>query len=208
MDSRDKVRAIIDQISILTQAEKDIIVEETIIEAFKKGTILLRQGQVPNQCFMVVEGCVREYTIRNGVEKTTGFFTEGDKITPHAYDDNGQPSDHFLECLEDCIITISNRAYERRLLELLPRLAEVMPAFALEELKKAKSEWTQFVTSSPEERYNHLMETRPSLFNRVAHHQIASYLGMQPQSLSRIRKRIFNKQTQASNGSQVVSDHS
>jgi len=87
------------------------------------------------------------------------------------------------------------------LLELLPRLMQVMPAFAMEELKKAKAEWTKFVTSSPEERYVHLMETRPSLFNRVAHHQIASYLGMKPQSMSRIRKRVFDKEKHNSNGS-------
>ncbi|MEO9871775.1 Crp/Fnr family transcriptional regulator [Ekhidna sp.] len=201
MDIRDKVRAFINQITILTQEEKNVIVEETIIEEPEKGTILLRQGQVPKRCFTVLEGCVREYTITNGEEKTTGFFIEGDKITPHTYDGTGDPSNHFLECLEDCVLTISDKNFEKRLLELLPRIVEVMPAFALEELKRAKAEWTKFVTSSPEERYMHLMETCPSLFNRVAHHQIASYLGMQPQSLSRIRKRVFHKEKRNSNGS-------
>ena len=205
MNAREKVRALINEISYLTPKEKDVMVEETIIEEYEKGAILLRQGQVPTKCFMVVEGCVREYTLRNGEEKTTGFFTEGDKITPHTYSEDGDPSEHFLECLEDSVITTSDRNFEKRLLKLLPRLAEVMPEFVVEELKKAKSEWTRFVTSSPEERYVHLMETRPSLFNRVAHHQIASYLGMQPQSLSRIRKRVFHKET---NGSSLSSPHS
>ncbi len=208
MNSREKVRAIINQIQVFTQAEKDLIVEETIIEEFKKGAILLRQGQIPKRCFMVVEGCVREYTISNGEDKTTGFFTEGDKITPHTYDGKAEPSTHYLECLEGCVLTISDKSYEKRLLKLLPRIVEVAPVFALEELKKAKAEWTKFVTSSPEERYIHLMETRPSLFNRVAHHQIASYLGMQPQSLSRIRKRVFHKETRASNGISAASNHS
>jgi len=49
MDSREKVRAFIDQISVLTHEEKNIIVEETIIEESSKGTILLRQGQVPTR---------------------------------------------------------------------------------------------------------------------------------------------------------------
>ncbi len=199
MDIREKVRAFIDQITILSQDEKNVIVDETIIEEPAKGTVLLRQGQVPTRCFTVIEGCVREYTITNGEERTTGFFIEGDKITPHAYDGNGEPSEHYLECLEDCIITVSNKEFERRLLALLPRLVDTMPSFAIEELKKAKSEWTKFVTSSPEERYTHLMNTRPSLFHRVAHHQIASYLGMQPQSMSRIRKRVFEKEKQQSN---------
>ncbi len=198
MDSREKVRAFIQQIPILKQEEKDIIVRETIIEEFKKGTVLLHQGQVPTKCYTVIEGCVREFTINEKEEKTTGFFIEGDKITPHAYDGKGEPSNHTLECLEPSIITISNRSFEKRLLSLMPRLMEVMPHFAMEELKKAKTEWTQFITASPEDRYLHLMESKPSLFNRVAHHQIASYLGMQPQSLSRIRKRVFEKQTSKS----------
>ena len=201
MNSREKVRAFIDRINVLTQKEKNIIVEETIIEEYKKGSILLRQGQIPKRCFTVMVGCVREYTITNGEEKTTGFFIEGDKITPHTYDGSGEPSKHFLECLEDCVLTISDKNFEKRLIELIPRIVEVMPEFVLEELKKAKTEWTKFVTSSPEERYMHLMETRPSLFNRVAHHQIASYLGMQPQSMSRIRRRVFDKEMKKSNGS-------
>ncbi|MEM9327791.1 MAG: Crp/Fnr family transcriptional regulator [Bacteroidota bacterium] len=201
MSSREKVRALINQIPHLTQHEKNIIVDETIIEEYERGTILLQQGQVPTRCFMVVEGCVREYTIIHGEEKTTGFFIEGDKITPHAYDQSNEPSSHFLECLEDSVITLSDRSFEKLLLRLLPRLAEVMPEFALEELKRAKAEWTNFVTSSPEERYVHLMKTRPSLFHRVAHHQIASFLGMKPQSLSRIRKRVFEKEHVPTNGS-------
>ena len=194
--------------NVLTQEERNTIVDETIIEEHEKGSILLRQGQVPYRCFMVVEGCIREYTIQSGEEKTTGFFTEGDKITPHSYDENGTPSEHFLECLEDCIVTISDRKFEQRLITLLPRLLKVMPAFAMEELKKAKSDWTKFVSSSPEQRYVHLMETKPSLFNRVAHHQIASYLGMQPQSLSRIRKRVFEKENRDSNGSSKTTNYS
>ena len=63
----------------------------------------------------------------------------------------------------------------------------------IEKINDAKDEWSQFITSSPEERYLNLLETKPSLLNRVPQHQIASYLGMKPQSLSRIRKRLMNK---------------
>jgi CRP-like cAMP-binding protein len=50
-----------------------------------------------------------------------------------------------------------------------------------------------FITSSPEERYRKLLTDRPDLLGRVPQHQIASYLGVTPESLSRIRKRIFAK---------------
>ena len=57
----------------------------------------------------------------------------------------------------------------------------------------AQEELASFITSSPEERYMNLLENRSDLLNRVPQHQIASYLGMKPESLSRIRKRIVSK---------------
>jgi hypothetical protein len=58
---------------------------------------------------------------------------------------------------------------------------------------KAQEEHSLFIISSPEERYLNLLENRPKLLNRVPQHQIASYLVIKPESLSRIRKRIVSK---------------
>ncbi len=118
--------------------------------------------------------------------------TEGDTFTPNSSDGKGLPSNHYWECLEDCVLTISNQSFEKELRAALPRLDAVFQQIAIEKLNIAKAEWSHFISSSPEERYVHLLETKPSLFNRVPHHQIASFLGMKPQSLSRIRKRISN----------------
>ena len=99
--------------------------------------------------------------------------------------------------MEDCVLTISNKTFENELRSALPRLDAVFNQIALEKLQSAKTEWSDFISSSPEERYLHLLETKPALFNRIPHHQIASYLGMKPQSLSRIRKRILDNQSKS-----------
>ena len=192
MELKQKIRAIVSSANILNENEIDLIVEKTIVKQFKKDEILLRAGQIPTKCYMVVEGCVREYLIKDGVEKSTAFFTEGDTFTPIAHNGKGSPSKHYWECIEDCVLTISNQAFEKELRAALPRLDAVFQQIAVEKLNKAKAEWSHFISSSPEERYLNLLETRPTLFNRVPHHQIASYLGIEPQSLSRIRKRIFD----------------
>jgi CRP-like cAMP-binding protein len=192
MNLKEKVRAMISKFELLNKEEVEIIVEKTIVDAFKKGTLLLKEGQIPTKCYMVVEGCVREYIIKNGEEKSTDFFMEGDTFTPHAGD--GKPSKHYWECVEDCTLTISNKSYEEEIRAALPRLDSVFQGIAIGKINKAKEEWNQFITSSPEERYLNLVETKPQLLNRVPQHQIASYLGMKPQSLSRIRKRILNKE--------------
>ena len=191
MGLEEKIRAIISKFEILNKEEIELLVEKSIVDVFKKGTLLLKEGQIPTKCYMVVEGCVREYLIKDGEEISTAFFMEGDTFTPHSQ--ASKPSEHYWECMEDCILTISNKSFEEEIRALLPRLEAVFQNIAIAKINKAKEEWSQFVSSSPEERYLNLLETKPHLLDRVPHHQIASYLGMKPQSLSRIRKRILDQ---------------
>jgi len=193
MSLKEKVRAIVSRIEILTKEEIETIVEITIVDSFKKGTILLREGQIPTKCYMVLEGCLREYQIIDGDEKSTAFYTEGDKCTSYVNNGRGVASNHYWECVEDCILTISHQEFEDQIRALVPRLDAIVSQIAKEKLNHAKEEWSHFISSSPEERYLNLLQKRADLLNRVPHHQIASYLGMKPQSLSRIRKRTLEK---------------
>ena len=188
MELKDKIRDLISNFRPLKAEEVELIVENTVVRKFRKGEVLLREGQIAKKCYMVVEGCVREYLIKDGEEKSTAFYTESETFTPQS--DKGTPSIHFWECAEDCILTVSDKSYEEELRALLPRLDDVFRQIAIDKINLAKVQWSEFISSSPEERYLHLEKTRPDLFKRVPHHQIASYLGMKPQSLSRIRKRI------------------
>tara|TARA_R110002096_G_C14656612_1_gene727041 strand:+ start:8571 stop:9155 length:585 start_codon:yes stop_codon:yes gene_type:complete len=190
MNLKEKIRNLVSQFKLITKEEVNLIVEKTVVKEFKKGEVLLREGQIPTKCYMVVEGCVREYLIKDGDEKSTAFFTEGDTFTPHTPD--SKPSIHYWECTEDCILTISNKNFEEEIRQALPRLDAIFQEIAIGKINKAKAEWSQFISSSPEERYVNLLETKPHLINRVPHYQLASYLGIKPQSLSRIRKRVLD----------------
>lgn len=191
MDLTDKIRSIISRMEMLNKDEIEIIIEKTIVDSFKKGTVLLKEGQIPKKCYMVVEGCVREYILKNGEDISTSFFVEGDTFTPNS--ENNEPSKYYWECIEDCVLTISDKNFEEEIRTALPRLDAVFQEIAIQKINKSKEELSQFMSSSPEERYLNLLETKPHLLNRVSQHQIASYLGMKPQSLSRIRKRLMSK---------------
>lgn len=193
VNTQGKIRAFISDFKILNHEEIEILVEKTKVGEFEKGTLLLRVGQIPTKCYMVVEGCVREFIIKDGEETSTSFFTEGDTFTPRSR--AGKPSEYYWECTEDCILTISNKSFEDEIRSLLPRLNDVFQEIAIEKINQSKDEWNHFVSSSPEERYLKLLKTNPLLFDRVPQHQIASYLGIKPQSLSRIRKRLLDKKT-------------
>ncbi len=190
MKLKSKVRTLISKFELLNAEDVEIIVEKSVVAEFVKGTILLEEGQVPTKCYMVVEGCVREYIIKDGDEKSTAFFMEGDTFTPYAGD--GKPTNFYWQCTEDSVLTISDKGFEEEIRAALPKLDVVFQKIAIAKINNAKEEWSRFVTSSPEERYINLLETRPLLLSRVPQHQIASYLGMKPQSLSRIRKRLLN----------------
>ena len=60
MSLEEKIRVLISNFKILKEEEVEIIIEKTIVNEFKKGSILLKEGQIPTKCYMVVEGCVRE----------------------------------------------------------------------------------------------------------------------------------------------------
>ena len=61
MNLKEKVKTIVSQIEILTKEEIKTIVDITIVKSYKKGDILLKEGQIPTKCYMVLEGCIREY---------------------------------------------------------------------------------------------------------------------------------------------------
>lgn len=77
---KDEFRAFISNFPFLNADESEIIVENTILREFKKGNVLLKQGSISKECYAVIRGCIREYYIKDGLEKTTAFFTEGQSV--------------------------------------------------------------------------------------------------------------------------------
>ena len=179
----------------LTDEESAAIIHDICIERFKKGTILLREGQISKDVFFVLKGCVRQYLISDGDEKNTDFFTEEKWVlTTVNYADN-TPATYYLSCLEDCILVVGNSENDKKLYQNFPELEALARSIMEQEIIKYKETLVSYITDSPEQRYVKLLRNRPELIQRVPQHHLASYLGIKPESLSRIRKRIFNKNT-------------
>lgn len=182
----------VEAIAPLTEAEKDLIFELINVRSYKKGKYLLREGQIGNVCYFVLEGCVRQYYLVDGLEKTTGFFTEGQPVT-HTFTFDNKASKSFLVCNEDCTVIEGRQEDERNFLEKMPRM-EMLNRMGVEvELQKSQEALAEFIIASPEDRYRNLLKNRPELLDRVPQYQLASYLGVTPESLSRIRKRMMGR---------------
>jgi CRP-like cAMP-binding protein len=175
-----------------TEEEKNAIISLDIFRSVKKGTILLREGQKSKDSYFVLKGCIRTYYVVDSEEKTTDFYTEMDVLTPHCVISK-TPSEYYISCIEDTILTVSNSDMEVEVNSKFPRFETVCRILSEELLAQQRMDFDKFKTSSPEQRYLNLLQNRPDLIQRVPQHQLASYLGITPQSLSRLRARILEK---------------
>ncbi len=178
----------------LTADEKNAITSLNLFHSVKKGTILLKEGQKSNDSYFVLKGCIRTYYVLDTEEKTTAFYTEMEALTPPCVISK-TPSDYYISCIEDSIITVSNSDMEAEVNSKFPRFEILCRKLSEELLAKQQINFDEFKTSSPEQRYLNLVQKRPDLIQRVPQHQLASYLGIKPQSLSRLRARILEKKS-------------
>ncbi|WP_342085217.1 Crp/Fnr family transcriptional regulator [Dyadobacter sp. OTU695] len=176
----------------LTEEEKKAILSLAIFHSVKKGTILLKEGEKSNDGYFVLKGCIRTYYIIDGDEKTTAFYTEMEALTPHCVITQA-PSEYYISCVNDTILLVSNPDMEAETFDKFPKFVTLCRILAEELLAKQQINFDEFKTSSPEQRYLNLLQKRPDLIQRVPQHQLASYLGIKPQSLSRLRARISEK---------------
>ncbi|MFJ8526579.1 Crp/Fnr family transcriptional regulator [Bacillus sp. NPDC094106] len=175
----------------LNEEEQQAIVEDVQIEEYKKGTILLRQGDVPTKCYFVLKGCVRQYSIdKTGKEVTSNFYTEEQAISNFNHHKQDKASVYSLTCLEDCILVVGDLNTEKDMYNKHSQLETMTRQMIEHNFGEVQDELASFIASTPEERYKALLRKRPHLVNRVPQHQLASYLGITPESLSRIKKRI------------------
>jgi len=167
------------------------LINEIHIGEFKKGTSLFEQGDVPTKCFFILKGCVRQYSINEeGKEVTSNFYTEEQAIALFNHYKQDKSSPYTYTCTEDSVMVVGELNTEKDMYNKYPQL-ELMTRMMIEEnFNYLKEEYAAFIASPPEKRFKALLIKRPTLINRVPQHQLASYLGMTAESLSRIKKRV------------------
>ncbi len=180
----------IEQYMPLSEEEKHALVSLDIFRSEKKGTVLLREGERSNTGYFVLKGCIRSYYCVDGEEKTTAFYTEMEGTTPPSAM-NGEPSDYYISCVEDTLFTVASPDMEAIIFERFPRFETLCRIISEELLARQQIDFDKFKISSPEQRYIDLASKRPDLIQRVPQHQLASYIGITPQSLSRLKSRIL-----------------
>ena len=160
------------------------------VKKFNKKEFLLQEGQVCNKVSFVNNGCMRLFYNVEGVENTVQFFFGNSWYTDYTSFLTGKPTIENMQALENCEVVQFKRENLYRLYELYPIFDRVGRVFA-ESAFLSLSRLNQMLTNeTPEQRYLNLLKQRPEIVQQIPQHYIASYLGVKPESLSRIRKRI------------------
>ena len=173
----------------LSDEEKTALLDLDIFKQYKKGTILLKEGAISTNIYFVLKGCIRSYYVVDGDEKTTAFYTEAETLNPPCVL-TGKPSEFYVSCVENSILIVGNAEMEKIIFQKFPKFESLCRILSEKLLAKNKTEFDDFKISSPEQRYLNLLRTRPDLLQRVPQYQLASFLGITAQSLSRMRNRI------------------
>lgn len=187
---KEELRLFLEQFKELSTHEVDQLTEELVLEAVAKDAEIVREGQSCNLCYFVLKGCLRQFVIVDGVEKTIAIYTEGQAINYYTNPSESKPSDNYLCAIEASVLLVGDPVKDEAVYAKYPALVNITRKMIEADLGKARESLTKFMISSPEERYLNLLKDRPDLIQRVPQHMLASFLGVTPESLSRIRRRI------------------
>lgn len=174
----------------LEEDEIQVIYSLMEVKNYKKGHLLLKEGMISHVSYFNLKGCVRLFYSINSEEKTTFFYTENKFITSFRSFAERTPSDHYLECIEDCTLLLIPYEVEKNLLKAFPKLESFARIILEQELGNYQEMLSSYIISNPEQRYLNLLKKDSELLQRVPLFQLASYIGVKAESLSRIRNRI------------------
>ncbi|WP_298504649.1 Crp/Fnr family transcriptional regulator [uncultured Maribacter sp.] len=177
----------------LSEQEKKYLQDAITKKVFHKNEIIFSEGRVSNEIYFVNQGCVRLFYNVDGKDKTAFFYTTGQYICAGESFTFNIPATENYQAINQTEIFVLTKPKIEKLLQQVPKM-EIIARIATEnELITCQKLIACFITKSPEERYLDLLNTQGELFQQVPQQYIASYLGVSPETLSRIKKRILDK---------------
>src|SRR5688572_9279278 len=182
------VRAITD----IPAEEEAKLCSLVVSENLKKGDTFIREGDVPQKFAFVSNGLFRYYYVNEkGNEFTKGFFPENNFITSYTAMVRRKPSYYTVQALEDASLLVVDYHRWQNLYQSHTCWMKLLFVLVEKGYMKKEARERELLILSAEERYRSFLHEHPDLEKRIKQHLIASYLGITPVALSRIRKEMF-----------------
>ncbi len=178
----------------LTGAEQEIIKKFLTPKKLRKKQYLLQEGDVCKSIAFVEKGALKAYSVdESGDESIIQFALEGWTISDLYSFLTGEPATYNIEALEDSELVLISKPAHEELLKTMPAYETYTRMQITGAYLAMQKRLTSVLSLSPEERYTNLTALYPDIVQRVPQHMIASYMGLKPETLSRVRKRISSK---------------
>lgn len=179
----------------LTEDQIEIIKNHLTTKQFNKNEMILEAGDLSSDVYFVEKGVIRSYTIdENGKEHVIQFGTENWLVTDRNSYLCKKEAKFYIQAIEDSTVVIINEELTQLIQSLNPKYLERQVLMLQNHIRHLQDRITSLLSSSAKTRYLDFIKLYPNITARVPQWMIASYLGITPESLSRVRKDI------ASNG--------
>lgn len=176
---------------LLTEADLKTLADAHEPVEVPKGTVLLREGKIANEYYILQSGIARAYVYDyNGNEITTEFFSENEVVISTSSLFQRIPSQENIQAVTDCILWKLNFEVFQPLFHSMPGFREWVRLWFTTQLFFIKQRSLDMIRETATARYLKLLQEKPEITQYVPLKQIASYLGVTDTSLSRIRKEI------------------
>lgn len=152
-------------------------------------TILLKEGEIAKNLYFIKKGCLRLWFNNDGKDVTFQFFFENKAVSSFESFLEGKPSMLNLESIENSeLVYLSKKDFDK-ILSLYPDIKEGFYQIMMQRLSNYAKLFLSRIKDNPQKRYKELLQKSPEIITRIPQHYIASYLGITPISLSRIRNK-------------------
>lgn len=190
----NKLKKYCNQIVPLTEDELNLIDAYFEPISVRKNAFLLTDGAICNFIAYISEGAIRHFHVKNGIEKTCDISFENSWVTDFQSFTYNTSSIMNLQALENTVVFVIKKQNLGKLYEACKKYESFGRLMAEQVAQRATEIAMSLSSDKPEERYLNLINTHPDIFQRVQQKYIANFLGISPESLSRIRKRIVTKE--------------
>jgi len=178
----------------LTEEEFELVKQVSITKKLRKRQYLLQEGDIWRYNAFVCKGLLRTYRVdEKGLEHIIQFSSEnwwaGDRQSYHSE----EPARYNIDAFEDSEVILISKEDFPILLQKLPAFDAFMKNLMERSFIALQNRVHSNITFTAEEKYTDFIKTHPGMLNRVPQHMIASFLGITPETLSRVRNQIFKK---------------
>jgi CRP-like cAMP-binding protein len=164
--------------------------QKAIVQQYKKGEIYISPGEQENYVTFICKGGFRYFSVVDEKEMVCEFTFENEYLSEYESFLKRTPAKVFIQALEDSEVVKFHYNDVQECYSKFPLIERFGRLIAEKFLIDAIDRMNSMLSSTPEERYNKLAENKPELLQRVPQYMIASFIGVTPEALSRIRRRL------------------